>query len=256
MRRKIKLRNKKIFSRKPKKSTFIIFLIFTFIFVIIITLNYVSSKSSPLLFDYAEIETKKLTSIIINDSVNKIMSNNLNVEELFLITKDSNNEIKTVDFNPLIVNQLLTKITSDIQTNIKYIEQGKIDKLSIPQEILDNYDHAKLKNGIIYEIPSGVVLGDSILSNLGPRLPVRLSLIGTITSYINTKVTNYGINNAMVEVNIIMEMYTHVILPFSREKIKIENSIPIAIKLIQGSVPNYYLNGLNTNSNAISLPIE
>lgn len=40
------------------------------------------------------------------------------------------------------------------------------------------------------------------------------------------------------------------------ERIKIECEIPVAIKLIQGTVPNYYFNGLDKNSPSVTLPIS
>ena len=42
---------------------------------------------------------------------------------------------------------------------------------------------------------------------------------------------------------------------FVTDKITIDTTIPVALKLIQGTVPNYYLNGLQ-NSPAITLPIS
>ena len=74
-------------------------------------------------------------------------------------------------------------------------------------------------------------------------------------SYVNTNVTDYGINNALIEVNVVLDLSIQVILPFVTDKIDIETSIPVSLKLIQGSVPNYYLNGLQ-NSPAITLPIS
>ena len=52
-----------------------------------------------------------------------------------------------------------------------------------------------------------------------------------------------------------MDATTLLILPFVTDKISIHITIPVALKLIQGTVPNYYLNGLQ-NSPAITLPIS
>ena len=45
-----------------------------------------------------------------------------------------------------------------------------------------------------------------------------------------------------------------VILPLMTDVIVVETSIPVAIKLIQGNIPNYYANSLQTPS--MSIPIE
>lgn len=242
-----------------RKENFIrvwVFIIVALIIGIFISLKWINKKVSPVLFDYAELESRKLASIIINNAVAKNVTENIDIDELFLITRDSDGEIKTIDFNPITVNKILTKTTNSVQVNLKYIEQGKVELLDIATDSLIDYDIDKLKQGIIYEIPSGVIFGSSFLANIGPKLPVKFSLVGDIVSYINTKVTNYGINNALIEVNIVLELSEQVILPFVTEKIKIATSVPVALKLIQGSVPSYYFNGMTENSPTLSIPIN
>ena len=222
--------------------------------MIVLTLNFISLKVNPVLLDYAQMEARKIASIIINDAVNQKITNDIDVEELFIITRDTNNEVKTIDFNPIVVNQILTETTILVQSNLRYLEQGKVDMLNLMNNALIDYNQDKLKQGIIYEIPSGVIFGNSFLANIGPKIPVKFSLVGDIVGYINTNVTDYGINNALIEVNIVLELSEQVILPFVSEKITIDTTIPVALKLIQGSVPNYYLNGLNSPS--FALPIN
>ena len=198
--------------------------------------NFISSKVNPLLLKYGEIECRKVATTIINNSINDTI-NDYSFDNLFLITK-----------------KLLTKITKNVQLNLKYVEEGKIDKLD--ELLTTKYNYDKLSEGIIYEIPSGIILGYSPLNNLGPKIPVRLSLAGDIVSHVNTKVTNYGINNAIVEISIVLEVSEYVILPLISNEIKIKTEVPVAVKLIQGNVPNYYLSGLNNNSNSIAIPIK
>ena len=252
MKKRIHLKRK--FSFFEKKINFVIFIVIILIIMIVLILNFISLKVNPVLLDYAQMEARKIASIIINDAVNQKITNDIDIEELFIITRDTNNEVKTIDFNPIIVNQILTETTILVQSNLRYLEQGKVDMLNLTNNALIDYNQDKLKQGIIYEIPSGVIFGNSFLANIGPKIPVKFSLVGDIVGYINTNVTDYGINNALIEVNIVLELSEQVILPFVSEKITIDTTIPVALKLIQGSVPNYYLNGLNSPS--FALPIN
>ena len=252
MKKRIHLKRK--FSFFEKKINFVIFIVIILIIMIVLTLNFISLKVNPVLLDYAQMEARKIASIIINDAVNQNITNDIDIEELFIITRDTNNEVKTIDFNPIVVNQILTETTILVQSNLRYLEQGKVDMLNLMNNALIDYNQDKLKQGIIYEIPSGVIFGNSFLANIGPKIPVKFSLVGDIVGYINTNVTDYGINNALIEVNIVLELSEQVILPFVSEKITIDTTIPVALKLIQGSVPNYYLNGLNSPS--FALPIN
>lgn len=249
MRRRIKLK------RKQRKINRVILIIFSLIIVIILTMKFISLKANPILLEYAEMESRKLVSIVINDAINKNITENINIEELFIIAKEGD-DIKSIDFNPITVNKILTETTSLIQNNLKYLEQGKIELLNLTTNALVDYNQNKLKQGIIYEIPSGVIFGNSFLANVGPKVPVRFSLIGDIVSYVNTTVTDYGINNALIEVNVVLDLSFQIILPFVSDKTSINTTVPVALKLIQGNVPSYYLNGLNQNSPSIALPIN
>lgn len=78
-------------------------------------------------------------------------------------------------------------------------------------------------------------------------MPVKLNMVGDILTDIETKVTDYGINNVVIEVVVKVEVYEQVILPFGAKKVTINTEIPIALKLIQGEIPSYFFNNLKTN---------
>lgn len=238
---------------KVKKRNFIILIIIGIILGIVLAFNYINKKVTPLFLDLAESETEKLATLIINDAVGKQVSEGLKTDALFDINKDNDGSITSIDFNSATVNKLLTTITTSVELNLKYLEEGRVDLLNLPDSILVSYDEKDLKKGIIYKIPSGAVFNNTILSNIGPKIPVKLNLVGSITSNINTKTTNYGINNALIEVYVDLNVTLEVILPYTKRKTSVETSIPVALKMIQGSVPNYYS---NSSSPSISVPIE
>lgn len=254
--RRARCKRKFLIIKKAKNGKVInkiVLLIICLVVCIFLVFKFINKKVTPILLPYAESAVKKLTNLVINKAISKQVAEDLNIDDLFIITKDGNDQIKTIDFNPILVNKTLTLITNNIQLNLKYLEEGNIDLLELPDNIDIDYDEEKISKGIIYEIPSGVIFKNALLSNIGPKIPVKLSIIGDIVSTVNTKVTNYGINNAMIEVNIIVEVEEMVILPLTTKKIKVETSIPVAIKLIQGTVPNYYFNGIDKNSPSIAL---
>lgn len=249
-----RFRKKRKILFKMKKRNFIILIIIGIVLGIILAFHYINKKVTPLFLDLAESETEKLATLIINDAVGKQVSDGLKTDTLFDINKDSSGSITSIDFNSATVNKLLTTITTSVELNLKYLEEGRVDLLNLPDSILVSYDEKDLKKGIIYKIPSGSIFNNTILSNIGPKIPVKLNLVGSITSNINTKTTNYGINNALIEVYVDLDVTLEVILPYTKRKTSVETSIPVALKMIQGSVPNYYSG--NSNSPSISIPIE
>ena len=251
--RKMKLKyNKNMIKLKP--SNIVIIIIIFIIIGILITFRIFNNKLKPVFLNIAESESKKIAALIINDSISKQLASDLTIDNLFNMTTDNNGNITSIDFNSVIVNKILTLTTSTAILNLKYVEQGKTELLELPDSLLINYEEDRLKKGIIYEIPSGVIFGNTILANVGPKIPVKISLIGDATSSINTKVTNYGINNALIEVYVDLKVEIKVIMPLMSDNIEVTTSIPVAIKLVQGNIPEYYSNTLSTPS--LSVPIE
>lgn len=254
MRRRIHLKNQRKLKLGIGNTIIIIFVLV--IALTFLSINYLNKNVVPVLMSYATSQVKKFSNLIINRAISKQIAEELNVEDMFIITKSETGEIRTIDFDPIVVNKTLTKIVNTIQLNLKYLEEGKLDLLELPDNVLIEYDEEKLSKGIIYEIPSGVLLNNSLLANLGPKIPVKLSLIGDIVSNVNTKVTNYGINNALIEVSVFVQVESRVILPFITEIITVETDIPVAMKLVQGVVPDYLLGGLTNSSIPLAIPNE
>ncbi len=239
---------------KIKKRNFILIIIIFLLFGIVLVFKFINSKVTPVFLALAKSETEKMATLIINDAVGKKVSDGLKTDNLFVINKDNKGKITSIDFNSVTVNKLLTTITTSVELNLKYLEEGRIDLLNLPDSILVSYDEKDLKKGIIYKIPSGAIFNNTVLSNIGPKIPVKLNLVGSITSNISTKTTNYGINNALIEVYVDLSVTLEVILPYTKKNTTVKTSIPVALKMIQGSVPSYYSN--SNNSPSISVPIE
>ena len=94
-----------------------------------------------------------------------------------------------------------------------------------------------------------------LLNNRGPKIPVKLKILGDMEIKTDTKVTNYGINSAIIEISLDVTIKEKVILPITTKEITVTGTTPIAIKLIQGTVPNYYADGIN-KSQTFSIPLE
>ena len=245
---RIHLRKKHIIS---KKNIFIFTLILIFISLVFI-INFIGNKITPGVVSYAETELEKFTTRIINSVISTEIKD-ISLEELFIITKDNNDYIKTIDYNPIVVNGVLSNITTKVDRLLRNVENGE-NLFELSNDVLENYDIEKLKKGIIFEMAITTIFDNPLLSNLGPRIPVRIFMLGSTSSNINTKITNYGINNALIETSIVIDLKLQIVLPYKTEKVSFQNSIPISLKLIQGIVRNYYFNGIDKNSSSFIVP--
>ena len=219
----------------------------------LMSLNFLNKKVSPVLFSYAQSETKRLSTIIINKAINKQLANGIDLEKLFQIVKNTDGEIQTIDFNPLVVNKILNTTTNVVLVNLKAVEEGNINFVELPDILINSKN---LQKGIIYELPIFVSTNNLLLSNLGPKIPIKLNVIGSVESNIKTNIKEYGINNALIEVFVEITVSEMVNVPFISNKVKVTSSIPIAFKVIQGKVPRYYGGNLSKESNILSIPIE
>lgn len=223
-----------------------IIIIIMIIICVVLGLMIVNKKVRPIFLAIAQDESKRISNIIINDSVKKEINNGITFDKLFIVNDNDNNSI--VDFDTVVINRLMTNINDNILLNIKYLENGDVDKL----DMLVGYNKKKLKKGIIYEIPLSTTINNIFLFNLCPKIPVKIHYVGNIESKIRTKITNYGINNALVEVYIDISINLQIILPLLTNKITTNNSVPIAIKMVHGNIPQYF-SGANSS---FSIPIE
>lgn len=241
MHKKVRLRKK----NKHKTRNIIILILIALAIAVSICFNLIDKKAMPIFMEYATSKTTRLATLIITSAVDNEVFKNMDTNDLFIIEKDSNNNIKYIDFDSLKINKLLNLITNSVDTYIRNVENGNLDK--IDKNIESEYKYEDLKRGIIYEIPSGIVFQNSFLSNLGPKIPVRMNLVGDVITDVNTNLKSYGINNALVNIDVNVTVSIKVILPFKSNTISTTTNIPIAMKLIQGEVPNYYYSPLTSS---------
>lgn len=239
-------------SKKMKISTIISILLLFIIICSYYFIYYVNKIILPVLMTEAKVDAKKMALTVMENSVNDDVLKILKEEDIFVVSNNNDGEVSNIDFNPVVVNKVLNKTLSVVNDNLKKIEKGQIDNITYINK--EDYNIKKLKNGVISELPLGLVTKNALLSNIGPKVPVRLNMTGTAIGNIYTDTKSYGINSAIVEVYAHVEVTERVIIPFSSKEIKVYNNVPIAIKIVQGKIPEYY-GGLN-NSSQISIPID
>ncbi len=244
---------------KLKKSNILVITIAGIILIVFLMFKVINKKISPILISYAETETRKMITYVINKVIGKEFNETIETKELFIINKDEYGKIETIDYNSKIVNSILIEASTIVHSNLKNIVEGNIKKIEIGDsidEFYKAYDKKNLESGIIYKIPMGVIFKNPFLSNLGPSIPVRFNLAGDISTNLSTEIKSFGINNAMLESYLCISINVDILLPITTKKIEVTSKTPIVIKIIEGEIPKYYQNGYNQNSSILSLPVE
>ena len=93
-----------------------------------------------------------------------------------------------------------------------------------------------------FKLPIGMALKKPVLANLGPKISFNIESINIIKLDVKTKLKDYGINNAMIEVFLHMEVEAKLVLPLVTDTIKVSQDIPISYKIITSKVPDFLTN--------------
>ena len=216
---RLKQYKKKTIGLYLSRELIIIILGIIFSFIIV---EYLNNRFNNVMMPIVEAKVKKYISTIINDATDGIKFD----VNLFTIEKSDTNEIKMITYDSYEATKLINEITHNIQ-----------DKL----DILEDINSYNSENYIITEVPLGVIFKNSMLRNFGPRIKVRMELVGDILSELQTEVKPYGINNALVEVRVRIMANARVIMPLSSNEIQVINMIPISINIVNGRVPDGYM---------------
>lgn len=195
---------------KRKYYILITFLISLFLFIIIFSLY--SKKLNPKLNDYID--------FLVKDEIYKkvIKSNNFitneEVNDILYIDKNDSNEIVYLDYNMDKTYKLLNK----------YIDSLK-------------KDNSKSK---ILTVPFFIASDNIIISSLGPKIKFKYEIIDNVKGKIKTKVTDFGVNNALVEMYFELEIGYLVVIPMNKKESVLKTEILISSKIINGKVPTFY----------------
>ena len=229
MRMYLKNNKKKTITYKKLKVLIILILIF----FIVILISKIMSNISFFFMEYAKSKSLDIVNLTVNNSIKQDTFDYLK-DDLFNVTKNSNNEIEMIDYNTYKVNLFLDKVSSSVQEEISNLTNKKKT----------------------FYIPFFSIFNNPLISNIGPNIPVRLSLTNAVYSNVEIKIKEYGINNCMVEIYILLQTDVRVILPIISDTITITNEVPISYKIINGTIPEYYGGSISKNSSIFTLPIE
>lgn len=243
---------KKYFKKRKNISliTIFVYLIF-FSFVGSFAFLYSFNKRlGPGLIQCAVDEIEKLTVLVLNRGVKEYLADH-DRGDLLNIVRDNQGVIELVRYDTKKLNEVTMELTEILTEDMKELVAGHFEKLGLNQNSLLLMNDGALKDtgGIIFYISMGSVTGNSLLANLGPKIPLNLSIVENVESDVHTKVTNYGVNSAMIEVFIDVHVYFVIQMPFMSKKIQVKQSIPLTMEIIQGSIPNYYFGSLKKENN-------
>ncbi len=232
--------------------TFLSLLTLSFFLALYLTF-IIGKKLEKVIINYATAETERIANVILNDVV-ELDDNNFD-SNLFEISRNNEGNIELINFDTKTTNNLLKEINKKALKRLSDIEKGKGEDLEL-SDSLEGTRLTYLKDGIVCDIPLGVLYPNALIVNLTTSIPIRFSFIGTVSSNLVTNVKEYGFNSALIEVSIEVTIKEKITMPHSTGSIPITTTINLATQIIQGSVPEYYNGSFTTTSPTFATTID
>lgn len=209
-RKRIKLPNFRLMN-KLKLTLVIIFFILIFILVYFLFSSYPIFKAS------CETAASSKSTNIMNEEVTKVMGE-YSYNDLISIQKDSQERIVLIEANIVPINEIVSKITANIQKQI------------------DNTPRTT-----VY-INMGSVTGITMLKNTGPKFDIELETAGSVDANLKTEFQPLGINQTLHKIYLELETEIGILTPLNTFGKKVSTNVLLTEAVIIGDVPSTYYN--------------
>lgn len=236
--------------RKNYRISRIIILIIILIFFFTYTLYSIYNKKiTPKIIDVAEMKLQKFTESFLSNNIGYDILNDEIIKDILVINKNNDGEILYVDYNLDQAYLVLDIVTKKLDSLINDLENGQVENL-------DDANIENSKYGLIMKIPMFIASDYALMANMGPTIYLKINFTGSILTNIKSKITNYGMNNALVELYVTIKINEELMAPVVNKTLNIEYDVLIASQVINGRIPEYYGGLITGTSNILSIPIE
>ena len=240
---------KRFKKRKNLKISKVIYIVVALIFFFTyILFNLYSKITSDKLIDVAFIKLNEFMESFLSNNINFDLLKDDVMKDIIVINKNKEGEILYVSYDMDQAYYALEVVTQELETAISDLENGN--------KSLKSRNIVSGGKGIALKMPFFTGSSSVFLSNLGPSVYVPVNFVGSVLTNIKTKITDYGINNALVEIYVTVELKTDLISPISEKTNKIDYDVLVASTVINGRVPEVYGGLIQSKSSNFSIPIE
>ena len=171
----------------------------------------------PMIAQLARVRVDYLATSAVNDAImDKITSANVDYGSLVHFEKDIYGNITALKTDIVSVNRLKADIMSDVLERLEHIGTSEL------------------------AIPLGNVINGELFSGRGPKIPVRIVPLGTVTAGFSNVFTAAGINQTRHQIIMDVEVEISVLLPGYAESVTVKTQVNIAETVIVGAVPESY----------------
>lgn len=197
---------------------------------------YIENNLGPRFVQVAEAQSRAYTTRAINESLSKLISDQADYDKLVVLRQGDDGRTSAGFFNM----QEATRLQYAMTTRIEDLMQELSDK--------------KLT------LPFGQAMSDSVLSAMGPDIPVQIHPISSVRSNVRWETQSVGINQTVHVLYLEVDVRAEIVVPFVTKPTEIKSKVPFAYLVMVGDVPQVVFNATGqpvaTGSNQIMPPIQ
>lgn len=212
---------KKKHAKKPSKIRVFLALIISSLLICVISFL---AASYPILVASCKNAASSKAIQIVNKQVEKVMEG-YSYNQLMEMEKDGNGNVIFMKSNTVLINQITSKIISNIQ--------NEFDKMPT----------------IMVFINYGSVSGIRVLRNVGPKFDIELEAAGGINTQLKSEFQSAGVNQTIHRIYLDISTSVSILTPVGCFGKDVESKVLLTEAVIVGNVPDtyYHLEGLNNS---------
>ena len=237
---------------KNKRSIKIKYIIWIVLFLIAINtiflLKHFNKNVNPKIEQIVNMNIDKMVNNIITEY--SLKEDYDTIKNILRINKNNEGVIIDIDFDLSSLYDFSSNITDKLKDDLYNLEVGKTNMNYYDEYLSNNKDY------FVLMVPYGIITNNVYFTNLGPKIPVKIKFMGSILTGVKTKITEYGINNSLIEVYTTVDISTLVMTPVASKRNERKFEILVASRIIEGTIPDYYGGIIEKSSNITKTKIR
>lgn len=222
--------------KKKRNTNYIVIILITVIFTRIM-LKDIGDKLS---YHIENIVIKNVNKSVYNSVFVIFGRKELGSEELLNVinlNKNNDGEVISIDYKLDIAYDVLTDCMNSLYDEITMLDMDSLYKSGVNN---------------IYYLPVGLIYNNVLLDNLGFKIPCKINFISDIDMGFKTKVKNYGVNNLLVELYMVIDIKSFIMSPSTYKEFGETYEIIVASKIVMGRIPMYFGDSIEKSSSIVS----
>ena len=211
-----------------------LFFLFVF-FIFYFNLFFLNKKIRGSLYSYVDVEVERVFTNIVN---RVLRENNVKFNDYLIYDIDSSNNNISYDIDK--VNEYTDCVSEKINNEIFLLEHEDINR-RFDYKYHDDDKFKYVRSGLLYEFNVNSIYNNTLFSNIGASIPLKISFLGSVNSNIEIKTKDYGINNLIVEAYLNINVKCYTTMPLGSKIHEISINELIFVDIIKGEIPNYYI---------------